>query len=302
MPLVDAPAAGSATGDIAYGGSRAPLSPPPVSTSVPLPASPDDPRGTAPARTGGPTGRRRGWLPALAVLLAGALVLSGVALARRPAAPAGNSSGQASAAGPAANPTMAQQSDGQLPNGQAPNGQAPNGQAPNGQPPNTQLPDGQLPGGPPAEAQQAGGGGMPMGWTSYQGPRGWSVGVPPGWQVSTRGAQLQFRDPRTARTLRIDTTETPPADAVADWERQSRRFAAKHPTYRRIRIEPASFRGGRGADWEFTYRADGSDLHVLDKAFVLGGRGHALYWQVPAADWEASQATFQQLAASFQPA
>jgi hypothetical protein len=41
---------------------------------------------------------------------------------------------------------------------------------------------------------------------------------------------------------------------------------------------------------------------VLDRTFIVDGRAYALYWQVPAADFEASLDEFERLAMAFVPA
>jgi hypothetical protein len=53
--------------------------------------------------------------------------------------------------------------------------------------------------------------------------------------------------------------------------------------------------------WEFTYSADGADLHVANLGFVADNRGYALYFQTREEDWESSQGIFEDFRTAFQP-
>ncbi len=57
---------------------------------------------------------------------------------------------------------------------------------------------------------------------------------------------------------------------------------------------------GDAAELEFTYFSE-TELHVLDRLLVADGKGHALWWQVNASDWEESLPVFEQIAATFDP-
>jgi serine/threonine protein kinase len=144
--------------------------------------------------------------------------------------------------------------------------------------------------------------GIPAGWTSYTDPnRGYTLGVPPGYTQSTRNGLVQFRDEANRRTLRIDFSSTPDADgALAAWTKYSPALAGRLPQYQELRLEEVEYKGLDAADLEFTY-VEGTKLRVLDRTFVSGGEGFALYWQVRAEDWDAARPLFDQIAATFQP-
>lgn len=143
---------------------------------------------------------------------------------------------------------------------------------------------------------------VPAGWQTYTGPQGWTLAHPAAWRVSSFDGLTQLREDATGRTLRIDTTDMPKKDPVADWRSQARSFSASHPGYSQLSIAPASYRGYNAADWEFTYPAGGTTLHALDRGFVVSpNRAYGLYWQTRDGDWQAARSTFDQIAASFQP-
>lgn len=144
---------------------------------------------------------------------------------------------------------------------------------------------------------------LPVGWTQYTDPQeGWSIGVPPGYERSTRGELVQFRDDQTRRTLRIDYSTGPTQSALAAWQAFSPQLAGRLADYKELRVEKVDYKGLDAADLEFTY-FDQTGLHVLDRTFIStsGEESFALYWQVPAEDWAASVPLFEQIAATFLP-
>ena len=144
--------------------------------------------------------------------------------------------------------------------------------------------------------------GLPAGWATYTDPgEGWTVGVPPGYERTDRNDLVQFRDPATRRTLRVDVSSSPnPDGALAAWEDFAPALAQRLPQYQQLRLEEVDYKGLDAADLEWTY-VDGTELRVLDRTFVSGGEGFALYWQVVAEDWDAARPVFDQIAGTFTP-
>jgi hypothetical protein len=137
--------------------------------------------------------------------------------------------------------------------------------------------------------------GVPAGWSTDRGGAGWTVALPPGYRQTGAG---EYVGPKR-RTLRIDTTAAGGGkdDAVADREAQAQDFQRRHPSYQEIRIEAVDYRDYEAADWEFTY--DG--LHVLNRVFVVDGRGHSLFFQTPEDDFSQARKDFEAIAKAFQP-
>ena len=144
---------------------------------------------------------------------------------------------------------------------------------------------------------------LPDGWERYvDEAEGWSIGVPPGFVQSTRGPQIQLRDPQARRTLRINHRPDHTGTALAAWEAFSPQLAGQLTQYEQLRLEGAEFRGMDAAELEFTY-FDETDLRVLDRLVVDedDGEAFALYWQVRASDWQEALPVFEQIAATFDP-
>jgi hypothetical protein len=144
---------------------------------------------------------------------------------------------------------------------------------------------------------------VPAGWQTYTNEQaGYTVAYPAGWRVEPAGGpRIDFRDPETGTYLRIDWTNEPKADPVADWREQSQQFASSHQGYEEIRIAPYDYRDYVAAGWEFRYSDGGTRLHALDLGFVAGDQGYALYFQTKEERWSASQDLFTKLRESFQP-
>ncbi|HEX8804007.1 MAG TPA: hypothetical protein VF743_07430, partial [Acidimicrobiales bacterium] len=147
-------------------------------------------------------------------------------------------------------------------------------------------------------------GAVPAGWTRYTDPAiGYTIAHPPGWEVRPVDAtRTDFRDPATGTYLRVDWTNEPRPDPVADWRSQSEGFAAGHEGYEEISIAPFTYRDYNAALWEFRYREGGAVLHAGNLGFVAGPRGYALYFQTHEADWASSQTTYERFRAAFAPA
>jgi tRNA A-37 threonylcarbamoyl transferase component Bud32 len=144
--------------------------------------------------------------------------------------------------------------------------------------------------------------GVPAGWRTYTHPEaGYTIAHPAGWEVVPSGHRVDIRDPGSASFLRVDWTNEPKDDPVADWRSQAQGFAASHDGYREHRIERYTYRDYNAAIWEFSYVSGGTPLHAADLGFVAGDRGYALYFVTAETDWAASQGTFQDFQSSFQP-
>jgi eukaryotic-like serine/threonine-protein kinase len=142
---------------------------------------------------------------------------------------------------------------------------------------------------------------VPDGWQVVEGET-YRVAIPAGWEVRDAPGNLTDHvDPATGAYLRVDWTDDPAADPVADWEANERGFAERQDAYERVRLEPATYRGEDAALWEYTYRDGGADLHALNLNLLAGDRAYALNLQAPAEDWDEVAALFPAIAGGFDP-
>ena len=146
--------------------------------------------------------------------------------------------------------------------------------------------------------------GLPQGWHRYRNSSlGWTIGVPPGWQVSDGGDTATFTDPAGGRYVKVDTRYPAGPSAIGAWRDQERSFRSSHSGYSRIRLENVDYGGYRdAADWEFTYTSGAVTLHALDRAFITdANRGYAIYFQTHDGQWSSSDGVLQGLLSSFRP-
>jgi hypothetical protein len=142
---------------------------------------------------------------------------------------------------------------------------------------------------------------LPEGWTRYEDPEGWSVGVPPDYVRSDYRGQVQIRNEDQRRTLRLDVV--PAGDgAAARLTSLSGAYASALARYDQLRLEPVTYRDGTAVELEFTWYSQ-TGLQVVNRAFEDdAGRVYTAYWQTNARDFQDSLPVFQQVMDTFQPA
>jgi len=144
---------------------------------------------------------------------------------------------------------------------------------------------------------------VPEGWVPYTGlPEGFAISYPQEWRVRPRSdATMDFDDPVSNTYLRVAWVSPPSSDdPVAKAKEIEQGFRSRYPTYYRVRLEPATFKDRfKAVDWEYTYSADGAQLHATNLQFITGDYGFALNFQTAEADWEESQTLFEQFQATF---
>ncbi|HVF14588.1 MAG TPA: protein kinase [Acidimicrobiales bacterium] len=141
---------------------------------------------------------------------------------------------------------------------------------------------------------------VPGDWVPYADPiTGFTISHPPGWDVIVDGTLTDFRDPATGAYLRVDHVEPPGPSPEGAWFEFEPRFAADHPGYERIRIEPTTYAGFPAAAWEYTYGGGGFRLRAVNLGFVTDRYGFALNFQTPGAEWDRLRPAFEAFKASF---
>ena len=145
---------------------------------------------------------------------------------------------------------------------------------------------------------------VPTGYHLYRDTTGFSIGVPDGWAVSHKGHYVYVEPPDGTMYLLIDQTTHPKPDPLADWRQQEAARRSTFPDYHLIRLEAVNYpQAQKAADWEFTYTSSSGPRHVLNRNVLANSRhAYALYWSVPADQWDASYHFFRTLARTFRPA
>lgn len=144
-------------------------------------------------------------------------------------------------------------------------------------------------------------GAVPDDWNTYTDEAtGYTISYPAEWDVSPIDTRTDFVEPDTGTYLRIDYTDEPGPDAMAQIEGSGEPgFASSHGDYERMQLTPTGFAGtDNAALWEYTY--EGQHAYNLQFVTADGEWGFALNFQTAEENWESSQETWEQLKASFQ--
>jgi hypothetical protein len=146
---------------------------------------------------------------------------------------------------------------------------------------------------------------LPVVFYRFTNSTGFSIGIPPGWQISHAGHYVYVRDLSNSGVfLLIDQSDDPKPDPLADWQQQQANRENTYPDYHLIRLESVSYpQAESAADWEFTFDRDDVPVHVLNRNILANAQhAYALYWSTPESDWNDDYHYFQAFAATFRPA
>ncbi|WP_405084643.1 protein kinase domain-containing protein [Microbispora sp. NBC_01389] len=239
------------------------------------------------------TSRAPGGLLKAALILAGLLVIVGVAgylgvQAGRSGSEGEPSSG--SAAAPAGTGKKTQEPSASPPASAAPSA------SPSEEATATPSPE------PSKTSEAPGPGDVPDGWHKYKHPSGFSLALPKGWHVDGSGnGEVRFRgDSHTY--LEVHHTSSPESDALKVWRRDVPGMSRNFPGYELIEIREVKDYWKTAADWEFTFGDSRYRSRVIDRGFVTDkNNGYALLYKTQDEDWKKKKKTFETIAATFKP-
>jgi tRNA A-37 threonylcarbamoyl transferase component Bud32 len=137
---------------------------------------------------------------------------------------------------------------------------------------------------------------------------GFTVAVPDGWTVSSRGAATYFSTPDRSQYFEVDLTP----HTYTNMLREARYLAAltqqqdKFPGYRGHGIRAVNVRGMKAAAWEFTWQDPVlGRVRALDLMYIKqtpgGPQSYALYLSAPDRAWSRSLGVFDEEMRTFRP-
>jgi eukaryotic-like serine/threonine-protein kinase len=143
----------------------------------------------------------------------------------------------------------------------------------------------------------------PAGWVAYRDDAsGYKIARPQNWTIRpVTPYRTDFVDPASGAFIRIEWTDQPGPDPVEAWRAQARLFEGRVAAYEELRIDPATFKGHKAAEWEFRYLERGALRHALDIGLITGRYGAALFAVAPEPLWQSFQATLEHFRTSFEP-
>ncbi|MEV5891037.1 serine/threonine-protein kinase [Nonomuraea fuscirosea] len=148
---------------------------------------------------------------------------------------------------------------------------------------------------------------LPPGWKMYTDKKlGFSLGLPPKWDVWTRGGrQVKFKGPGAASNayVMIEQAAKPGKDPYKDWKKQEPRLKQVFGGYKKIGIKKVEGFHKAAADWDFTWNTNTGPTRVRDRGFVTeNGKAYAIYWHTLKSHWKADYDFFEGFCATFVPA
>ncbi|MFC7307443.1 protein kinase [Streptomyces monticola] len=136
---------------------------------------------------------------------------------------------------------------------------------------------------------------------------GFSLLVPPDYERRTFGDQIDYTPDGGRHFIRIGVNKKPEHEnsylhALA-MEKQG---MGRLPTYDRMQLTANTFRGNRGALWEFTWTetkgANKGERRAIDQLyFAPDGTEYAIYMSGPAADWDKTREQFESVLRGWRP-
>ncbi|MFJ8576963.1 protein kinase [Micromonospora sp. NPDC093277] len=176
---------------------------------------------------------------------------------------------------------------------------APTSAAPTSAPPSSTAPS-PTPSATPSTADFV----LPAGWRWYEGPTGFKVPIPNGWQARFRSADnsvVLYEVGGTSRVLLVQWTDSPKKDAYADWKKQEPSRKSRVTAYEYVGISRCDWYR-TCADWDWLETRKGVQFHVRNRGVVTASnRGFALRWEVPASTWDADLANWDIITKGFKP-
>jgi eukaryotic-like serine/threonine-protein kinase len=142
---------------------------------------------------------------------------------------------------------------------------------------------------------------VPDDWQTAVGST-YRVAIPGTWQEQDAGGnRTDFVDPDTGAYLRVDHTDDPAPDPLADWETAAADFADRHDGYEQVRLERVTYRDYDAAVWEYRYRDGGVELRAINLNIVDDDHAYALNLQSPQDEWDRVEEHMPFVMAGFRP-
>lgn len=143
--------------------------------------------------------------------------------------------------------------------------------------------------------------GVPADWVTYAPDDApYRVSRPPSWTANRLDrTRTDLRDPASSAYLRLDWTDDPAPDPLADWQAYEPAFSDGKDSYERIRMEPTTFDGQPAALWEYRYSQGGEMFHAYNLNVSGQEYGYALNYQTRESEWATAEPRFASFTASY---
>ncbi|MGW6914998.1 protein kinase domain-containing protein [Kitasatospora sp. NPDC054939] len=125
---------------------------------------------------------------------------------------------------------------------------------------------------------------LPAGYREHKDSSGFSIALPD-WLQPSSSTDIRRTFKGNGVTLVVEWTTKPGESALADWQESEPGLRGSVTNYQRVALQSVAYREWtNAADWEWTF-GSGARQHSLNRGFVTGKYGYAIYWTMPDADW-----------------
>ncbi|MFB7457187.1 protein kinase [Streptomyces sp. NPDC056188] len=156
-------------------------------------------------------------------------------------------------------------------------------------------------------------GGLPDGWVRVRDPYGFSLAVPDEtWQrevFDEATHQVDYTPDGGKHFIRVAVENTPDFSTAHEHQLYLEQRLQRLVDYRRVGLEPNTYRDCPGSRWEYTWTALAKDTpfpgprHAVEETyFSREGVEYAIYMSSPEEDWTRTRQQFQTVLQSWQPA
>ncbi|MDH6578094.1 serine/threonine-protein kinase [Kitasatospora sp. MAP5-34] len=153
----------------------------------------------------------------------------------------------------------------------------------------------------PSGSPGAGSAAVPAGYHAYRDDSGFSINLPD-WLGAPEVGDNRRTFSGNGSKLVVEWTGHPDPSALKDWQDEA--SGNNFSNYHQINLAAITYRTWtNAADWEWTFGSS-TTLHSLNRGFVTGKYGYAIYWTTPDSQWNAPASVDARKVAfdSFQPA
>ncbi|MFF4827355.1 protein kinase domain-containing protein [Streptomyces sp. NPDC001312] len=157
-----------------------------------------------------------------------------------------------------------------------------------------------------------GSGGLPDGWVRVRDPYGFSIAVPDrSWQrqeFDEATHQVDYTPDGGKHFIRVAVDDTPDFSTGHEHQLDLEQRLQRLVDYRRLSLEPNTYRDCPGSLWEHSWTALAKDTpfpgprHAIEEMyFSRDGVEYAIYMSSPEEDWTRTRQQFQTVLQSWQP-
>ncbi|MFD7707645.1 serine/threonine-protein kinase [Streptomyces sp. NPDC059786] len=151
-------------------------------------------------------------------------------------------------------------------------------------------------------------GAVPDDWIRVQDVEGFSLALPKGWKRQANGSQVDYTPDGGEHFVRIGVDDSPDFDNAYTHQKDLEQQLMKLQNYKRITLQPNTYRDCQGSLWDFTWNALASQSafpgqrRAIEQTYTSrDGVEYAIYMSAPADDWDTAREQFDAVLRGWRP-